>query len=258
MKMKVNDILLWIDSIAPFASQAEYDNSGLLVGDRSADVNRVLFALDVTENVLNEAEALNADLLITHHPLMFNGIKRLTEDDYEAHLIRRMVHLGISHIAAHTNLDQSVGGTNDTLAALLGLSDSEGTGYIRAGMLPGPFSAAQLCEYLSKKLNTAVRCFGDPEQTCHKLAICTGGGSSEWTEARSLGADAFLTGELRHNHALEATWNGMICFECGHFATEEPGIFALADALQNYANTVKWNLDIFRSGVGSYNRPAQP
>lgn len=256
--MNVKDILQWIDSVAPFETQAEYDNSGLLVGDSGAPVTRILFALDVTDNVLDEAEDLHADLLVTHHPLMFNSIKRLTEDDYESHLIRRMVRLGISHIAAHTNLDQATGGINDVLAAVCGLTDITGTGFIRVGDLSSPVTAKELADCLSNRLNTVVRLSGDPDRVCHRLGLCSGGGGSEWAEAMALGADAFLTGEMKHNHSLEATWHGLVCFECGHFATEEPGIFALADALQKYADTVKWKLEFFKSRAGSYNRPEQP
>ena len=254
----VNDILQWINSVAPFDTQAEYDNSGLLVGDTGAEVRRVLFALDVTENVLDEAEVMHADLLVTHHPLMFNGIKHLTEDDYEAHLIRRMIRMGLSHIAAHTNLDQASGGINDVLAEVCGLSNVEGNGFIRVGDLAEPLPAKQLSGILSDKLHTVVRLSGDPEQICRRMGLCSGGGGSEWREALLLGADAFLTGEMKHNLSLEATYHGLICFECGHFATEEPGIFALADALQKHMDTVKWNLECYKSGVGAYNHPAQP
>lgn len=254
----VNDILQWIDSVAPFDTQAEYDNSGLLIGDPGVEVHRILFALDVTDNVLDEAEALHADLLITHHPLMFNSIKRLVETDYEAHLIRRMIRMGLSHIAAHTNLDQAPGGINDVLAQTCGLINVEGSAFIRVGDLPEPMNASVLSSCLSEKLHTVVRVIGDPERICHRLGLCSGGGGSEWPEAHALGADAFLTGEMKHNHSLEATYHGMICFEGGHFATEEPGIFALADALQKQADTVKWNLEFFKSGAGSYNRPVQP
>lgn len=256
--MKVKDILQWIDSFAPFETQEDYDNSGLLVGDAEAEVRRLLFALDVTDNVLDEAEKMHIDLLITHHPLMFNGTKRLTEDNYEAHLIRRMIRSGISHIAAHTNLDQAVGGINDILASVCRLTNIQGTGFIRTGDLPSPIKATRLAELLTERLHTVVRLSGDPDHTCLKLGLCSGGGGSEWSEALALGADTFLTGEMKHNHVLEATWHHMVCFECGHFATEEPGLFALADALQKHADTVKWNLVIYKSGAGSYNRPVQP
>ena len=114
--MTVQQIYDWIDQRAPFETQASFDNAGLLTGSGSQTVHGILVALDVTDAVLEEAEALKADLIITHHPLMFGGRKRMTEDDYEGRLLCRMIRGHMAHIAAHTNLDQAVGGINDVLA----------------------------------------------------------------------------------------------------------------------------------------------
>ena len=256
--MTVNDIWKLIDRRAPFDTQADFDNSGLLCGDPAASVHTILFALDVTDTVLDEAETLGADLLITHHPLMFSPIQRITEDQYEAHLLRRMIRMGISLIAAHTNLDRASGGINDILAILCGLSNICGEDFIRVGNLPGPVTAEALAQQLSSVLHAPVRLMGDPDHICKILGLCSGGGSGEWEQAYTLGADAFLSGEIKHHHALEMTWHGMVCFECGHFSTEEPGLFALADALQKEEDIVKCNLVIHKSRVGSYHVPAQP
>lgn len=256
--MTVNDFKMLIDRRAPFDTQADFDNSGLLCGDPAATVHTVLFALDVTDTVLDEAASLGADLLVTHHPLMFSPIQRITEDQYEAHLLRRMIRMGISMIAAHTNLDRAPGGMNDVLADLCGLGQVRGEDFVRVGNLPAPITAEQLARQLSERLRTAVRLMGDPAHVCKVLGLCTGGGSSEWEQAQALGADAYLSGEIKHHHALEMSWRGMVCFECGHFATEEPGLFALADALQKEEDIVKCNLGIFKSRVGSYHVPAQP
>ena len=115
--MTVSQILHLIDEIAPFDSQEEWDNSGLLVGSPEQEVHGILFALDITEAVLDEAMETGTDLIITHHPLMFSARKRLTDEDYEGRLLQRMIRNQISHIAAHTNLDKAPDGMNDTLAA---------------------------------------------------------------------------------------------------------------------------------------------
>ena len=96
--------------MAPFGTQMESDNSGLLVGSAAGEVNTVLLALDLTQPVIDEAVSLGAQLIITHHPLMFTPVRSLTEDDYEGRLIRRLIRENISFIAAHTNLDQAPGG----------------------------------------------------------------------------------------------------------------------------------------------------
>ena len=122
-----------IDALAPFDTQADFDNSGLLVGNPQAEVTGIHLALDVTDRVIDDALAAGANLIVTHHPLMFSARKRLTEADYEGHLLIRLIANGLSLIAAHTNLDQASGGMNDTLAGLLGLENIVGEGFLRVG-----------------------------------------------------------------------------------------------------------------------------
>ena len=112
--------------------------------------------------------------------------------------------------------------------------------------------AGELKEYLSAALDTEVRLMGDPEKEISRLGMCSGAGSSEWQEAAALGAEAFLSGEIKHHLALAMADAGMPCFECGHFATEQPGIFALADALQSSLNQVEYKLDVFKTKTGAY------
>ena len=123
--MTVQDILAMIDAVAPFETQEEWDNCGLLVGSPRQEVSGILFALDVTEPVIDEAIRLGASLIITHHPLMFSPVRRITDEDYEGRLITRMLANRLSMISAHTNLDRAPDGISDVLAALCGLSDIE-------------------------------------------------------------------------------------------------------------------------------------
>ncbi len=256
--MKTRDVLREIDSLAPFDTQADFDNSGLLVGDPEREVTGIHVALDVTRRVLDEAEAAGANLIVTHHPLMFSPRKTVTEDDFEGALICRMIRAGIGLIAAHTNLDAAPGGTNDTLAALCGLTDTAGEGtWLRVGNLPAGTTLGGLRDFLERELRTVVRVYGQfaPDHPLRRLGICTGAGSDAWAEAAALGADAFLTGEIRHHHALAMTDAGVAGLEAGHFATEEPGIFALADTLQTRADALQWNVRITRSRCGGYALP---
>ena len=174
----------------------------------------------------------------------------LTEGHYVAskHLIRE----DLSLIASHTCLDQAPGGINDALAECCALLDVEGEGFVRVGTLPKPMRAGELKEYLSAALDTEVRLMGDPEITVSRLGMCSGAGGSEWEAAAALGAEAFLSGEVKHHQALAMADAGVPCFECGHFATERPGIFALADALQSALNQVQYNLDIYKSETAAY------
>ena len=250
--MTVHDIYRLLDAAVPFETQEDFDNSGLLVGSREQEVSGILFALDVTERVIDEALARGANLIVTHHPLMFSPVQRLTDDTYEGRLVRRLIRENICLIASHTCLDKAPGGVNDALAERCALLEVEGEGFIRVGRLPEPLPARDLAEYLSAALDTAVRLMGDPDRVVSRLGLCSGAGGGEWEGAAALGADGFLSGEVKHHHALAMADAGIACFECGHFATELPGIFALADALQSALNQVEYHLGVFKSEAAAY------
>lgn len=255
--MRIADIYRWIDEKAPFDTQADFDNSGLLVGDGRWEVTGIHVALDVTDRVLDEAEEAGANLLVTHHPMMFAARKRMTEDDTEGRLLARMIRARMGLIAAHTNLDAAPGGINDVLAARCGLTRVTGEGYLRLGLLPDGVTAGNLPAALAKALGTTVRVCGQlpPERPLRRMAVSSGAGSDGWEEAARKGAEVFLTGEMKHHHALALADAGILALEAGHFATEEPGIFALADALQKAADAVQWRVRITRSRCGGYALP---
>lgn len=250
--LTVQQILDFINERAPFETQLSFDNSGLLVGDPLQQVLGVHFALDVTNKVIDEAISNGANLIVTHHPMMFSPIKRLVETNHEAKLLCRLIRAGISLIAAHTNLDQAVGGCNDVLAKAIGLTDICGEGFVRVGLLPQALTAQELAESIGQSLGDVVRVMGDPSASIEKVGMCSGSGSDEWREAAALGAQAFLTGEVKHHIALEASDAGVVMLEAGHHATEEPGIFALADALQNSELVVQYQVRVTTSRVKAY------
>ncbi len=256
--MTVKELYELIDQSAPFASQADFDNSGLLVGSFSSEVTGILFALDVTERVIDEAVSLGVQLIVTHHPLMFSPVRSLTEDDYESRLIRRLIRADISLIAAHTNLDQATGGINDTLAELCGLTDIAGSGFFRCGTLSSPLTAGEYASFLHKQLHGNVRLMGPDSVLIRKVGLCSGGGSDEWPAAKESGCDAFITGEIKHHQGLAMADSGIVGFECGHFHTEEPGIRVFASALQKAVNTIECKVRIYVSGVSAYSFPRQP
>lgn len=255
--LTVQNIYDMINARAPFETQDPYDNAGLLVGDPAAEVQGIHVAMDVTDRVLDEAVANGANLIVTHHPIMFSAIQRVVSTNYESRLMLRMIREGISLIAAHTNLDQAPGGINDVLAQRIGLTDISGENYIRIGTLPRPMTTQELADHISQALNTVVRPMGQ-RVNITRVAMTSGGGSDSWKDALALGAHAFLSGEIKHHHALEAVDNGLVCLEAGHHATEEPGIFALADALQNELDAVQCNVHVSKSRVGAYAMPERP
>ena len=250
--MLVRDLVRIIDEMAPFSSAEEFDNVGLLVGDENAEIKGIMVALDATGAVLDEMKETGANVLITHHPLLFSPLSRLLETDYESGLIAQMLRQNCHFIAAHTNFDIAPGGTNDALVQLLLLKDACGEGTLRVGKLLHPMRADALQKFLNEKLRAPVVLMGDAKKEIRTLGLSSGSASDEWGAAYAAGADAFLTGEVKHHHALEATARGMTLFQGGHFATENPGMDILASALQKALNKVKCNVAVYRAKTDSY------
>lgn len=153
----VSDIEKLVGEIAPFELAEEWDNVGLLFGCRNAEVTRVVVALDLTQKAVDQAKALGAQLIVTHHPIMFSAVKRVTDETREGRLMLDMGRAGISHIAAHTNLDAAKGGVNDTLMRVMGAENVRGEGFVRAGDVAEGTTFGQLCARAQKKLHASVR-----------------------------------------------------------------------------------------------------
>ena len=250
--LTVQNVHDFLDARAPFDTQEDFDNAGLLVGDPAWEVRGIHVALDVTDRVIDEAEARDANLIVTHHPMMFSPRKRMTETDAEGRLLCRLIRGRMALIAAHTNLDRAPGGINDVLARVAGLAEVSGEDFVRVGTLPAPMTAKALADDLSLRLNTVVRLMGREDAPIRRVGLCSGSGSEFWQEAAAMGAQAFLTGEAKHHHALEAAQAGVIILEAGHFATEVPGIFALADALQIWPDAVQYGVCVSKSEAPAY------
>ena len=251
---RVSDVRALVNGIAPFELAEEWDNVGLLFGHADAEVSRVLVALDLTQGVLDEAKALGAQMIVTHHPIMFSARKRVTDEDREGRLMLGMAEAGIAHIAAHTNLDAAPGGVNDTLMAAMGATNITGEGCVRAGDLPEGTTLGALAALAERRLRGPVRVYGDQDTPVRRLGCCSGAGGSEIGEARALGADCFITGEVRHHEALDAVDSGICVLEAGHFETENPVCEVLARSLQNAADAVKYKLTVFCSKGNPFGR----
>ena len=250
----VKDIERIVGEIAPYELAEEWDNVGLLLGRKDGKVSRVLVALDLTEGVIAEAKALHAEMVVTHHPIMFSSRKRVTDQDREGRLMLAMIENGMAHVAAHTNLDSAPGGVNDTLMALMGAKNVLGEGFIRVGELEQGMTFGRLCERAEKKLHAVVRAYGAEDTPVHMLGCCSGAGSSELYEAKAMGADCFITGEVKHDRALDAMDMGLCVIEAGHFETENPACEVLATALQNACDRLKYNVTVFCSKGNPFGR----
>lgn len=249
MLIKVSDIVNIVNEIAPFEKAEPWDNVGLLAGSKEREVTGIFCALDFTRDVLNSARHHGANLIITHHPILFSGRKRLTEDDYEGKLLCDLIRSNISLIAAHTNYDVAAGGVNDCLSNAIGLKnirlcEGDEDAILRIGeideMTLGVFS-----ERVTNTLGDVVRVYGDKSKIIRTVAVCGGSGGEYAPLAFRAGADAYLTGEMRYHDALDLSLQGHATLHAGHDATERIAVKPLADGLQKRINELQYNLKVF-------------
>ena len=240
--MKIKDITDVIEAFAPLALQESYDNSGLIVGRPDDEVHGVLLAVDVTEEVLDEAEREGCDLIVTHHPIIFHALKRFNSASYVERCVERAIRRGIALYACHTNLDSVPGGTSWQVGSMIGLSDmhvlqphtaDSTTGFGVVGMLPVAESANAFMERVKRIFEVgAVRhsdLLGD-DFMVRRVAICTGAGGSLIDDALAAGADIYITADLRYNDFMRGE-NRMILADIGHFESEFCAIRILYDVI---------------------------
>ena len=230
--MKNKDILDFIDSFAPFDTQCEWDNSGLLLGSPGIDVAKVGFTLDITDETVNDAVSSGCNLIITHHPVIFRPISSIGYDSLVTELIKNR----ISVISAHTNLDYSPLGVNFALSEKLGLNNAHKFETEREASMcfigeTEETDTESFAELVSSALNTRVR-FTCPGNRIRKVAVCGGAGGDFIEEIRPF-CDAFVTGEIKHHTFLDSLHCGFPVFMAGHFETEYPVIPYLFEKIRS-------------------------
>lgn len=229
----VKDIYNFIDSFAPFSTQEEWDNSGLLVGDENQTVNKILFALDITSDVINQAVSCNADLIITHHPIIFKPVSSVLSDS----LIYKLIENGISIISAHTNYDKALGGVNDILSNTIGLNSYikiDGT-CLNVGNFDAPVTTDKFLSCVKNSLGGTIR-HNNINKNISKIAVCSGSGSDYLDMAMEFDCDALLTGDASHHAFLDADEMGILLVVAGHFETEVIAIKPLLDKIKKEFN----------------------
>ena len=233
-QLTVRTVYDCIDQFAPFETAEAYDNVGLLVGRWDQPVSRILCTLDVTAATVKEARDLSVQLIISHHPLMFHGRKTLIEGDPEADTLRALILSDISLIAAHTNWDQSVLSGSASSAEALGVTALRQEGYLFTGDLPVPIPAGRIKTLIEQRIGAPVRMYGDPD--CSVATMSFGGGAygEGYSAALAAGAQAYLTGEIRHHEIIDAAARGLVVFDAGHYASEAPMIPRLIEYLREH------------------------
>ena len=232
--VKVEDVLQYVQQLAPAALAEDWDNVGALV-DCGGDVTSILVALDITEEVVAEAEYQGCQLIVSHHPVIFKPLRQLTRRDVPYRMIKK----NISAVCAHTNLDAAEGGVNDILCRLFGVADPKPFDKIgRVGRLTRPSSAQQLAQACQETLGAHVKLV-DAGRPVTALAVVGGSGGDMLEAAAAAGADALLTGEASHHDAIDARRMGLSLIVAGHYCTEFPVVAVLADKLARRFNGVR-------------------
>ena len=229
----VKEIYQLIDNFAPFETQMDFDNAGFLVGRGDRAVERVLVALDITKVVVEEAVRRGCQLIVSHHPVLFGGVKSVTDETVTGRVLLALAENGLSAICAHTNLDAAEGGVNDCLAQRLGLTDTvllEQDGTDRRGRAYGigrigqahrtGLSGAEYAAYVKEKLGARSVRFEDAGIPVSRVAVGGGSCGSMLEQVRAAGCDTFVTADVKYDVFLSARAMGINLIDAGHYATE--------------------------------------
>ncbi|MCX4749416.1 Nif3-like dinuclear metal center hexameric protein [Kitasatospora sp. NBC_01287] len=260
---KLSDVINALDELYPPRWAESWDAVGLVCGDPADEVRRVLFAVDPVQAVVEEAVAWGADLLVTHHPLYLRGTTSVAATSFKGRAAHTLIRAGIALHVAHTNADQADPGVSDALAGAIGLtvlgplvpdaSDPAGRrGTGRICELPEPLPLSAFAARVAAALPataTGVRVSGDPDRPIHRVAVSGGSGDSFFAEVRAAGVDAYVTADLRHHPASEATeaaggpgGPGPALVDAAHWATEWPWLGLAARQLEAVAAAHGWEL----------------
>ena len=231
--MKIEDVVAYLDDRFHPEYQEDYDNAGFLVGDGSAEYKGALVALDLTAEVVDEAKAADLNLIVTHHPLIFGGLKSVTSRTATGRLVIDMVRSGIAAYAAHTNLDNMPDGVNGILCEKLGLRNTHilklstgnreleaelGAGMV--GELEVETATDDFLLMVKQRLGLPCLRLSGERRTVRRVAVCGGSGSFLIADAMHAGADAYLTGDLKY-HDFQRPEGRMLLADIGHYESEQ-------------------------------------
>jgi dinuclear metal center YbgI/SA1388 family protein len=262
--VRVEDIACLLEQIAPARLAQAWDNCGLQVGSFRWEVKKIWVALDPLDKVIEDAGQSDVDMVITHHPLIFKGLKRVEVESTEGKAIASAINHRIAVYSAHTNLDSAVGGINDVLAQKIGLcnlqpmimpscssgsdeasGDSVMAGIGRIGNLLKPLTAKRLIGEIKRSFGIQhVKAAGNIDRIIHRAAVCSGSGGSLMDTFLSSDADVFITGDLRYHDARAVEDAGRVFIDIGHFASEHIILDALTAKLKTAVQKAGWDVKI--------------
>ena len=253
--MLCKEIVQVIEATYPESAALDFDNVGLLAGRADKEVGRVYLALDATDAVIDKAIEAGADMLITHHPLIFSPVKRVTNEDFVGRRVVRLIQNDIAYYAMHTNYD--VLGMAALAERILGIQNAqvldvtmcesgneEGIG--RVGDLEKPMTLEECCVYVKHRLNLgSLKVFGDMQAEVSRLAISPGSGKTAIAAAIAKGAEVLVTGDIGHHDGLDAVEQGLAVIDAGHYGTE----YIFIDDMRNFLTDKLPVLDVMTTPV---------
>ncbi|QAA31745.1 Nif3-like dinuclear metal center hexameric protein [Clostridium manihotivorum] len=254
--MKVFEISKIIEQMAPKVLKEDYDNVGLMVGDNNAEVSTILVALDCTLSVIEEAKAIGAEMILTHHPLLFRKPKTITNDTLQGRKIIELIKNNINLYSSHTNLDSTKAGMNDTIVELLGFESEkileptkvpnfEGSGIGRLIKLESAIKLSDLVQDIKSKLGiNNLRFTGDLNKEVKKIAIINGSGQDFFEISNRYGADCIITGDTTYHYVSDYNEMGISILDIGHFGSEWPLFINICNRLKEKFIAVDKNIKV--------------
>jgi len=241
----LSEVIEALEARYPPALAESWDAVGLVCGAPEQEISRVLFAVDPTEEIAEEAASVNADLIVTHHPLFLTPVHGVAAVTPGGRLVHRLIRNGCALFAAHTNADRADPGVSDALADVLGLVDVEplvpdaedpSMGLGRLGHLAQEMPLSRFVEVVASAIPATaqgVRAAGDPDEPIRRVAVCGGSGESLAAVAEAAGADVFVTADCKHHRTLDhRAAGGCAIVDLAHWASEWPWLPVAADALR--------------------------
>lgn len=229
----IGELAELLDEMIPLQLAESWDNVGLMLGRRNKPVKRILLALDMTQEVVAQAIAKKADMLLTHHPAIFRKLSNVTDADWQQELLLQLAEHGIAVYSAHTNLDCVANGVNAVLSRRLRLQDDDvldaSNGLGRIGFLAEPQSLQSFAQQVKKVLNADYVTVGDAGSDLLELALAQG-------------ADTLVTGDVKYHEAQRAVFSGLNIIDAGHQPTELPVLDDLADRLSLRFSEDNWDI----------------
>lgn len=255
--MKTKEIVKIIEDFCPESLAYDWDNIGLICGDGEKEVKSVFVTLDTNLTTVKEAISKKADMIVSHHPILLGGIKRIDYTTAEGQMIKLLIENNIPVFAAHTNMDTAKGGINDRLAEMFELNDvhileqhtpDPNVGLGRIGKLKSAVKFSEFAKQCSKILNTPLRIAGDENKIVSKVAVASGSCSEVIPLAKEKGADVIVTGDLKYHNTMDMTYLDICIVDAGHYPTEICVMDIFADILKNTELEIikSENKDIFK------------